>query len=223
MVWSMSESDEGKHEIEIRIHSRGGQGGVTAAKMLAVAASLEGKYSTAFSIYGAERRGSPTASFTRISNREIRKYSQIRKPDCVIVMDPTIASVVDVTEGLKPGGKLLINVGNNSMDLERFRDYEVYAVDATRVSLRFDLKVAGIPVLNVPMVGAAAKLGIISLDSAKQAILKVLGGGSVVISLARYAGTTALDGTESLPSTMRKNLMAAELAYKETKRLNGSG
>ncbi|MDF2955960.1 2-oxoacid:acceptor oxidoreductase family protein [Candidatus Alkanophaga liquidiphilum] len=197
MVWSVSakeaasESDAvragTRRVIEIRLHSRGGQGGVTAAKMLAVAAFLEGKYSTASSFYGAERRGAPTVSFTRISDHEIRKYSQIRRPDCVIVMDPTVIDAVDVTEGLKPGGKLLINTENN-IDADKFEDYEVYTVNATKISLDFDLKVAGAPVLNVPIVGAVAKMGIVRLDAVRGAILKMF------------------------PN--EKNVAAAEVAYK---------
>ena len=75
---------------EIRIHSRGGQGGVTAARLLALAAFRDGKYATACPFYGAERRGAPVVSYVRIDDRPIRVYSQIRNPDLVVVLDPSV-------------------------------------------------------------------------------------------------------------------------------------
>src|SRR5512136_1573053 len=94
---------------EIRIHSRGGQGGVTAARLLALAAIHDGKYATAAPFYGAERRGAPIVSFVRIDDKPIRVYSQIKKPDMVIVLDASVMDVVDVLQGLRPGGKVLVN------------------------------------------------------------------------------------------------------------------
>ena len=90
---------------EIRIHSRGGQGGVTAARLLALAAFRDGKYATACPFYGAERRGAPVVSYVRIDDRPIRVYSQIRNPDLVVVLDPSVMEVVDVLHGLKVRGK----------------------------------------------------------------------------------------------------------------------
>src|SRR5512136_1498471 len=94
---------------EIRIHSRGGQGGVTAAKLLALAAFRDGKYATASPFYGAERRGAPVVSYVRIDEHPIRVYSQIRYPDLVIVLDTSVMDVVDVFHGLKPDGTVLLN------------------------------------------------------------------------------------------------------------------
>jgi pyruvate ferredoxin oxidoreductase gamma subunit len=94
--------------LEIRIHSRGGQGGVTASKLLAQAAFTEGKYSMAFPLYGAERRGAPVVSFTRISDEEIKVSSQVYNPDMVVVLDDSIMDLIDVTGGLKPGGTLFL-------------------------------------------------------------------------------------------------------------------
>ena len=95
--------------FEIRIHSRGGQGGVTAARLLAMAALHDGKYATACPFYGAERRGAPVVSFVRIDDHPIKVYSQIRNPDLVVVLDASVMDVVDVLNGLKKGGKVLIN------------------------------------------------------------------------------------------------------------------
>lgn len=151
---------------EVRIHSRGGQGGVTAARLLALAAFRDGKYATACPFYGAERRGAPVVSYVRIDERPIRVYSQIRSPDLVIVLDPSVMEVVDVLHGLKQGGKVLIN-GTNT---EKIHGPPAYAIDLTGIALRENLVVAGSPILNTPVLGALARMGIISVDSAKKAI-----------------------------------------------------
>ena len=151
---------------EIRIHSRGGQGGVTAARLLALAAFRDGNYATACPFYGAERRGAPVVSYVRIDDRPIRIYSQIRNPDLVVVLDPSVMEVVDVLHGLKSGGRVLINGATT----EKIRGCPAYAVDLTGIALAEKLVVAGSPILNTPVLGALAKMGIISVDSAKKAI-----------------------------------------------------
>ena len=157
--------------LEIRIHSRGGQGGVTASKLLAQAAFLEGKYSTAFPLYGAERRGAPVTSFTRISDHDIKVVSQIYEPDIVVVLDDSIMDLVNVTEGLKDGGLLLVNTDN----VDRLRDpkfsrFRVARANVTDVALSLGLVLSGNPILNTPILGALARLGVIKLESAEKAI-----------------------------------------------------
>ena len=151
---------------EIRIHSRGGQGGVTAARLLALSAIHDGKYATACPFYGAERRGAPVVSFVRIDDSPIRIYSQIKKPDMVLVLDASIMDVVDVLQGLKKGGKVLIN-STHKIDFAGFLSSHV---DLTGIALRENLVVAGSPILNTPVLGALAKMGIVSVDSAKKSI-----------------------------------------------------
>jgi len=152
--------------FEIRIHSRGGQGGVTAARLLALAAIHDGKYATAAPFYGAERRGAPIVSFVRIDDKPIRIYSQIKKPDMIIVLDASVMDVVDVLQGLKGGGKVLIN----SQQKKVFSGYSSSNVDLTGIALREKLVVSGSPILNTPVIGALAKMGIVSVDSARKAI-----------------------------------------------------
>jgi pyruvate ferredoxin oxidoreductase gamma subunit len=151
---------------EIRIHSRGGQGGVTAARLLALAAIHDGKYATACPFYGAERRGAPVVSYVRIDDGPIKIYSQIRKPDLVVVLDSSVMDVVDVLHGLKDGGKVFIN----SVEKKKFPGFGTSHVDLTGIALREKLVVAGSPILNTPVIGALAKMGIVSADSAKKAI-----------------------------------------------------
>ncbi|MDP3563356.1 MAG: 2-oxoacid:acceptor oxidoreductase family protein [Methanoregula sp.] len=152
--------------FEIRIHSRGGQGGVTAARLLAMAALHDGKYATACPFYGAERRGAPIVSFVRIDDKPIKVYSQIRQPDMVVVLDTSVMDVVDVLHGLKKGGRIFIN----SAGKREFAGFECRNVDLTGIALRENLVVSGSPILNTPVLGALASMGIITAESGKRAI-----------------------------------------------------
>ncbi|MDD5420366.1 MAG: 2-oxoacid:acceptor oxidoreductase family protein, partial [Methanomicrobiaceae archaeon] len=151
---------------EIRIHSRGGQGGVTAARLLALAASRDGKYATACPFYGAERRGAPVVSFVRIDEEPIRVYSQIRRPDLVVVLDASIMDVVDVLQGLKDDGKVLLNSAHPLPGCIGTCRH----VDLTRIALAENLVIAGSPILNTPVLGALAKMGVVTLPSVEKAI-----------------------------------------------------
>ncbi len=152
--------------FEIRIHSRGGQGGATAARLLAMAALYDGKYATACPFYGAERRGAPVVSFVRIDDHPIKVYSQIRTPDLVVVLDASVMDIVDVLHGLKKGGSVLIN----SAHKHEFAGFVTHNVDLTGIALRENLVVAGNPILDTPVLGALAKMGICSEASMKKAI-----------------------------------------------------
>jgi pyruvate ferredoxin oxidoreductase gamma subunit len=155
--------------FEIRIHSRGGEGGVTAARLLAIAAIHDGKFASACPFYGAERRGAPVVSFVRIDDRPIRVYSQIRTPDLVVVLDESLLGVTDVLSGLKTGSTILIN----SAHRQEYPGFATYTVDLTGIALREDLVISGSPVLDTPVLGALAKLKIITADSAKKAIAEM--------------------------------------------------
>ncbi|KDE54828.1 2-oxoacid:acceptor oxidoreductase family protein [Methanoculleus sp. MH98A] len=151
---------------EIRIHSRGGQGGVTAAKLLALAAFRDGKHATACPFYGAERRGAPVVSFVRIDDEPIKVYSQIHEPDLVIVLDTSIMDVVNVLDGLKADGTVLLNSAHPVAGCNGTCRH----VDLTGIALAQNLVVAGSPILNTPVLGALAKMGIVTLPSVEQAI-----------------------------------------------------
>lgn len=172
---------------EIRIHSRGGQGGVTAAKLLALAAFRDGKHATACPFYGAERRGAPVVSFVRIDDQPIKVYSQIHEPDLVIVLDTSIMDVVDVLQGLKDGGTVLLNSAHALEECNGTCRH----VDLTGIALAQNLVVAGSPILNTPVLGALAKMGIVTLPSVEQAIREMFAD--------------------------ERNVKAAEAAYEELK------
>jgi len=94
---------------EIRIHGRGGQGAVMAARMLASAFLAEGKSVASFPMYGFERRGAPVVAFTRIDDKPIREKTQIYTPDCLVVIDPGLMKLPTLFTGLKPEGILILN------------------------------------------------------------------------------------------------------------------
>ena len=95
--------------IEVRFHGRGGQGAVTSAELIALAAIAEGKYGQAFPSFGPERRGAPVLSFVRVSDEQIRVRSGILRPDVVVVLDPALITVGNALSGLKEGGRIIIN------------------------------------------------------------------------------------------------------------------
>jgi pyruvate ferredoxin oxidoreductase gamma subunit len=141
---------------EIRWHGRGGQGVVTAGKLLAETALGSGQYFQAFPDYGPERMGAPIRAFTRLSSEPIAIHAQIEEPDIVLVLDPTLLGVVPVTEGLKKGGTLVVNTPMSPAEVRRATGFEsgrVFAVDASRIAL----DEMGRDITNTPMLGALAR------------------------------------------------------------------
>ena len=141
---------------EIRIHGRGGQGGVTAAELLAQAAFAEGKWAQSFAFFGAERRGAPVEAFLRIADKPNPIRSRIYHPDYVLVFDSKLLEIVAVTNGLKENGMLIMNTANNPGEVG-IKGHRVATVDATGIALELGLLVAGLPVVNTTMTGAFAK------------------------------------------------------------------
>ena len=141
--------------IEIRFHGRGGQGAVTAAELLAQAAIADGKYAQAFPNFGPERRGAPVTAFLRVSPEPIYLREKIESPDIVVVLDPSLIDLVNISDGLKPGGKLVINSdAAQQASLARYREqFQVASVDASRIAL----ETIGIPVTNTAIIGALIK------------------------------------------------------------------
>ncbi len=150
--------------IEIRWHGRGGQGTVTASKLLAEAAMEEGKYFQGMPDYGAERMGAPIRAYTRISSTPIKPYCQVTEPDVAVVLDATLLDIVDVTEGLKQEGMLLVNSATSPDQVRSQTGYKgkVYTIDATSIAI----EALGRNIPNVPMLGSLAKVtGMVSKES----------------------------------------------------------
>ncbi|MFY9642866.1 MAG: 2-oxoacid:acceptor oxidoreductase family protein [Rhodomicrobium sp.] len=165
--------------FQIRIHGRGGQGVVTGAEMLSVAAFLEGRHAQAFPSFGSERMGAPVVAFCRIADKEIRLREPILEPDCLIVQDPTLFKVMDVFAGLKPDGYLLVNTNKTFGDLHIERiaaslpKGHAVIVPATEIALKH----VGRPLPNAALLGAFAALtNLVNLDSVKRAIAEAFPG-----------------------------------------------
>jgi len=153
--------------IEIRIHGRGGQGSVTAAELLAVAAFDDGREAQAFPAFGVERRGAPVLAFCRIDSERIRIRSQIYEPDYVIVQDPTLMDTVDVLAGVKPDGTVLVNTEHAAADLKLDTTARVVTFPATQIAL----ETLGRPIMNTAIMGAFAGIsGAISFEAIERSI-----------------------------------------------------
>ncbi|WP_342619345.1 2-oxoacid:acceptor oxidoreductase family protein [Rhodoferax sp. GW822-FHT02A01] len=159
--------------LQIRIHGRGGQGVVTAAEMLSLAAFEQGHHAQAFPSFGSERTGAPVVAFCRIDDHEIRLREPILAPDVLIVQDPTLLHQVDVFQGLQPGGYVLINTRRTFDELgladisKHFRHERLTTVPATDIALRH----LGRPLPNAVLLGGFAALaGLVTLDAVEHAI-----------------------------------------------------
>ena len=140
---------------EIVWHGRGGQGAVTAAKIVAQSAYLEGyRGVTATPFFGAERRGIPVIASTRISPEPIRIFSQVEKPDVVVVLDHTMLKSQEITGSLERGGWLVVNTSQEPKELGVRDDMNIATVDATAICQKLGLVVAGLTVVNTAMLGA---------------------------------------------------------------------
>jgi pyruvate ferredoxin oxidoreductase gamma subunit len=154
--------------FEVRIHGRGGQGVVTAAELLAIAAFDEGRHSQAFPSFGSERTGAPVVAFARIDDHTIRSREPIVAPDALIVQDPTLLHQVAVFDGVKPGAYVLINTtrGAEELGLDEL-DVRLLTVPATELARER----LGRPLPNAALLGAfAAFTGAVSLDAVRAAI-----------------------------------------------------
>ena len=142
---------------EIRWHARGGQGAKTAATLIAAVALEEGKFSQGFPDYGPEREGAPIRGYTRISDSPVRVHSAIYHPDIVVVLDASLLESVDVTEGLKEGGVVLLNSSKDPAAIRGqlgLKGGKVYTVDASQIAI----DEIGRPIPNTPMMGALVKI-----------------------------------------------------------------
>ncbi len=141
--------------IEIRLHGRGGQGAVTSAELLALAAIEKGKYAQAFPSFGPERRGAPVVAFCRIDDEPIRLRTNIYNPDMVMVLDPSILRLVDVSAGIRDGGVLVTNTKYSPAELRQELGIttSLATVNATEIANQE----LGLPITNTTMLGALLK------------------------------------------------------------------
>lgn len=176
--------------IEIRFHGRGGQGSVIGAQLLAEAAFREGKFVQAFPYFGVERRGAPVSAFTRISTTPILTRTNIYTPDHVVVLDPTLVEFVNITEGLREGGWVIVNTRKSPDALGIAGHSNIATVDATGIARSHGLGSKAAPIVNTSILGAVARAtSVVGLDSLLAAI------------------------REKVPSRREENAAAAKDAY----------
>jgi pyruvate ferredoxin oxidoreductase gamma subunit len=177
---------------EIRIHGRGGQGGVTLAELIAHAAINEGRYAQSFPAFGPERRGAPVDAFIRVHDELIRERAGIRNPDDVVVLDPTLLGTVNVTAGLKLDGTLILNT-RRSADEIRLR-YNLKHKLATLDAMTIARECIGRPIVNTSMAGALLK------------VTNIVKPESLEEPMKEYFGERA-----------KSNMEAMQKAYEQTK------
>jgi len=150
---------------EIRWHGRGGQGAVTSAELVAQAAINEGKFAQAFPSFGPERRGAPVLAFVRIDSKEpIRIRAEITEPNVVVVLDPNLLRIMNVTTGLNENGVLVINTKKSFKDIES--EFQVRQKLATIDASKIAQELLGVPIVNTTMVGALIRAtGVVKLES----------------------------------------------------------
>jgi len=177
--------------IEIRLHGRGGQGAVTSAELLALAAIEEGRYAQAFPSFGPERRGAPVVAFCRIDDAPIRMRTNIYTPDLVLVLDPSILRLVDVTSGLAADGILITNTKYTGPEIRNELGIQqaIGTVNGTQIAM----EEMGLPIPNTTMLGSLLKAR------------SVVNPDSVIEPLKKRFGRIA-----------EKNIRAFQRAFKET-------
>jgi len=178
--------------FQVRIHGRGGQGAVTATELLSVAAFLEGKYAQAFPSFGSERTGAPVMAFCRIDDTPIRVREPVTQPDALVIQDATLLHQVNVFDGLRPRGFVLINSPRpiEELGLEDLAATVPHGPALTVPATALALRHFGRPVPNAVLLGGLAALtGCVAVDSLTAAIRERFPGelGTANAAAAREA------------------------------------
>ena len=185
---------------EIRWHGRGGQGAITAAKMVAQAAYLKGyRGVTAAPSFGAERRGAPVSASTRISLQPIMVISQVEKPDVVVVLDQTLLKYPEVTSGLGREGWLVVNSRQHPRELDIKDGFNIATADATRICGELGLIVAGLTIVNTAILGAFVRATeVVDIASIERVIRERFPDNAVEINLAAITKTYEITKLERI-------------------------
>ncbi len=164
--------------IEIRLHGRGGQGVVTAAELIAIAAFYEGQEAQAFPNFGVERRGAPIEAYARIDEKSIKLHSQIYEPDFLIIQDDTLLSAERTFRGVKKGAKVVVNSKKDFSEIKKYFPAFVLAKDVFIVpATETALQILGKLIVNMVMLGAFAYFSkLISLSAVKKALAEKFSG-----------------------------------------------
>ena len=176
--------------LQIRLHGRGGQGAVVGCSIIGMAYFIENHQVQFFPEFGVERRGAPVQAFLRVSKDKILENFQIKKPDHLIIFDEGLIDKINVTKGLKKGGKILINSKKKPCQFNFSSDFKVATINADKISIENNLGTANAPIINCAIAGAFAKvMGNLQLKSLIESI------------------------TQSVPSKVNENINAAKTAF----------
>ena len=186
--------------IAIRFHGRGGQGAVIASKLLASAFFREGWQVQAFPSFGAERSGAPVTAFLRADRQRISLHYQIYEPDHVIVLDPLLLRVVDVTAGLRPDGWVIVNARHAPEDLSVAGAFNVATCDGTGIALANGLGTRTVPIVNTAI---AAATSLVSLASVLASIPDLVPHGADANQQAARDAFAALRARPALHASLR--------------------
>jgi len=179
--------------LESRWHGRGGMGTVTSTELLARAAINQGKYSQSFPSFGPERRGAPVQAFLRISDQPIRIRTNVYEPDVVVIVDPLLMKTQNLTAGLKPDGKILINTSKSFEEMkEKYPNWQIGVVNAKKIAL----ETIKVPITNTALMGAFAKLtGAVDMSFIEEQLKERFGArASANIEAARRAAEELIIG-----------------------------
>jgi len=162
--------------IEIRWHGRGGQGTVTAAKVLADACLSSGRHVQAFPEYGPERAGAPLRAYNRVSSKELRMHCPVLKPQVISVVDATLLDSINVAEGATNDAIFVINTSKDPKEirtkLKAESGQKVFTIDATKIAI----ECIGRALPNAPMLGALCKVtNLVSLEHLLEGVRKSFG------------------------------------------------
>lgn len=171
--------------LSVRLHGRGGQGVVTAAEVLSVAAFDDGAHAQAFPTFGSERTGAPVVAFCRIDTRPIRTREPIADPDLLVVMDPTLLHLAATFAGAGPGTTVLLNAPRRP---EHVPGAAVHVLPATAIAREH----TGGPRPNGPILGAIAATGAVSLPSVEAALRERFPGPTGAANAAAAAAAFAV-------------------------------
>ena len=165
---------------EVRFHGRGGQGVVTTSKILANAFARTGQFGASFPMFGFERRGAPVTAFGRFSDKPVREKTQIYNPDIIVVLDPSQRNSPNVFLGLLPGGMMLLNDSDNTINVAHENLRTLGIIDANKIAV----EEIGLSIPNTVIVGAFARMsGLLDIEPCCDALQDYFSGKKLAANI----------------------------------------
>jgi 2-oxoacid:acceptor oxidoreductase gamma subunit (pyruvate/2-ketoisovalerate family) len=176
-------------DLEIRLHGRGGQGGVTCAKILAAIYAGLGKSVQTFGDYAGERSGAPVRAYTRVADQPVTNRNKVYEPHHLLVLDPTLLGD-EVVAGLAPGGALVLNTSEPAAAFAgRFERFRLATVDATAIARRHGIGTRSVVIVNTTIAGAFARAVGLPLPALEAAYRRLGFAGNLAAAREAYEAT----------------------------------